>query len=146
VPFKLGAYNYILITLTGSLLYSTGTISLGTTSVKLNGVVLTNVITYAFNTQAITETVPIVGITTSALITTGITETCAITILYDSTNALHNQLIEYARNPSLSQSEIQLTLPTISFRGSLTVSTQESPNDFSYIKLDIIRNDLYSEV
>jgi hypothetical protein len=55
-------------------------------------------------------------------------------------------LLEYARNPNLSQSEIQLTLPTITFRGSLTVSTQESPNDFSYIKLDIIRNDLYSEV
>ena len=146
VPFKLGAYNYILITLTGSLLYSTGTISLGTTSVQINGVVLTNVITYAFNTQAITETIPVVGITTNALLTTGITETCAITILFDKTNALHSQLLEYARNPNLSQSEIQVTLPTITFRGSLTVSTQESPNDFSYIKLDITRNDLYSEV
>jgi hypothetical protein len=146
VPFKLGAYNYILVTLTGSLLYSTGTISLGTTTIKINNVDLINVITYSFNTQAITESVPIVGITTNALLTTGLTETCAITVLFDRTNALHNQLIEYARNPNFNQSEIFLTLPTISFRGALTISTQESPNDFSYIKLDITRNDLFSEV
>jgi hypothetical protein len=146
VPFKLGAYNYILVSLTGQLLYSTGTISLGTTTIKINNVNLVNVITYSFNTQAITESVPIVGITTNALLTTGLTETCAITVLFDKTNALHNQLLEYARNPNLNQSEIFLTLPTISFRGALTISTQESPNDFSYIKLDITRNDLFSEV
>jgi hypothetical protein len=146
VPFKLGAYNYILITLTGQLLYSTGTISLGTTTIQINGVNLNNVITYAFNTQTITESVPIVGITTNALLTTGINETCAITVLYDKTNALHNQLLEYARNPNLNQSEVQVTLPTVTFKGAITVSTQESPNSFSYIKIDITRNDLYSEV
>lgn len=146
VPFKLGAYNYILVTLTGTLLYSTGTISLGDTTIKIGNTNLNNVITYAFNTQAITESIPIVGITTNALITTGLVETLSITVLFDKTNALHLQLLEYARNPTLNQAEILVTLPTITFKGAITVSTQESPNSFSYLKLDITRNDLYSEV
>jgi hypothetical protein len=146
VPFKLGAYNYILVTLTGSLLYSTGAISLGTTTISLDNKPLKNIITYAFNTQALTESVSLVGITTSALITTGLVETLAITVLYDKTDSLHNELLEYARNPVMSESELLVTLPTIQFKGSLTVSTQESPNDFSYIKIDITRNDLFLEV
>jgi hypothetical protein len=146
VPFKLGAFNYILVSLSGTLLYSTGTISLGDTTIKLNNVNLNNVITYAFQTQAITESVPIVGITTNALLTTGIVETVSITVLFDKTDALHIQLMEFARNPNINQSEVQITLPTITFKGALTISTQESPNSFSYLKLDIVRNDLYSEV
>lgn len=146
VPFKLGAFNYILVTLTGTLLYSTGTISLGDTSVKINNVDLTNVITYAFNTQAVTEQVPVIGITTNALLTIGLVETLSITVLFDKTNSLHLQLMEFARNPNLNQSEILVTLPTITFKGALTVSTQESPSSYSYLKLDIVRNDLYSEV
>jgi hypothetical protein len=146
VPFKLGAYNYILISLTGTLLYSTGAISLGDTTIKINNVDLTNVITYAFNTQAITEQVPIAGINTNALIISGLVETLAVTILFDKTDTLHQQLLEYARNPVLTQSEITITLPTTTFKGALTVTTQESPNAFSYLKLDITRNDLYSEV
>lgn len=146
VPFKLGAFNYILVNLTGTLLYSTGTISLGSTTIKINNVDLTNVVTYAFNTQAVTESVPIAGINTNALIISGLVETLSVTVLFDSTNVLHQQLLEYARNPVLTQAEIVVTLPTITFKGALTVSTQESPNAFSYLKLDITRNDLYSEV
>jgi hypothetical protein len=146
VPFKLGAYNYILVTLTGTLLYSTGTISLGDTSIKLNNTDLVNVITYAFNSQALTESVPIAGINTNALFVTGLLETLTITVLFDKTNALHNQLLEYARNPNINQAEILITLPTITFKGALTITTQESPNSFSYLKLDVVRNDLFSEV
>jgi hypothetical protein len=146
VPFKLGAYNYILVSLTGSLIYSTGTISLGTTEIKIDGQTLNNIITYAFNSQPITEAIPIVGITTSALITSGINQTLAITILYDSTDALHRELLEYSKNPVLNESEILVTLPTIQFKGAMTVSTQESPNSFSYIKVDITRNDYSSSI
>ena len=146
VPFKLGAYNYLLVSLTGSLLYSTSTITLGNTTIKIDNVNLKNVITYAFNTQTITESVPIAGITTNAMITTGLNETVAITVLLDTTDPLHQRLLNFARNPVLSESEVFITLPTITFKGVITVSTQESPNAFSYLKIDAMRNDLYSEV
>jgi hypothetical protein len=147
VPFKLGAYNYLLVSLTGNLLYSTTTITLGNTSVTLNSIPLRNIITYAFNSQALTESLPVVGISRNALITTGLLETVAITILLDTNDTLHNFLLSYARNPNINNSNVTIGLPNgVSFSGAMTVSTQESPNAFSYLKIDITRNDLFGEV
>lgn len=146
IPFKLGAYNYLLVTLTGNLIYSTGVISLGNTEIRLNNQILKNIVTYTFNAQPQTELINVAGIPTSSLLVTGINETLSVTVLFDRDDPLHFTLLQYAKNPDINQSEVQVGLPSSSFKGVMSVTTQEAPNSFTYLKIDLLRNDLFGEV
>lgn len=137
ITFKVGIYDYVEIMLTASILYSETPLTIGTETILINSFILKNCIDYSYNTTPEYQEYKAQGYSKNVADTISMNKQASLTVLLDSTNALHNALDAQAKSGSALGAQATIVIGSNSITGSMTVASQKSASGFTYLSVQI---------